>query len=231
MKKVIIILVSVLVVALAIFIGYKVLVHNYNQQINDLQEALQDSNNQVETLQIQNDELQNPPHIQMTVSTLKEYTAPASELITYKYYYTDTGEYEKNQTWGGIDLPFTKDKSIYVYSGVISAGIDVSDIKYVVDEGNMKIIVAMPEPKIIAHEMDADAFKSYDVSKSIFTESSLDNYADFQSNLQKTQEDKLNSNKEFWDSVKSNAENVIKDILTMHDDVSDYQLEFSWVGK
>ena len=75
-----------------------------------------------------------------------------------------------------------------------------------------------------------DSFKSYDVSKSIFTESSLDNYADFQSTLQKTQEDKLNSNKEFWDSVKGNAENVIRDILTMHDDVSDYQLEFSWVG-
>lgn len=231
MKKVIIILVSVLVVALAVFVGYKVLVHNYNQQITDLQEALQDSNNQISTLEIQNESLQNPPHIQLTVSTLKEYTAPASELITYKYYYTDAATYEKNQTIGNLDVPLTKDKYLCVYSGTISAGIDVSDIKYVVDEGNMKIIVAMPEPDIIAHEMDDEAFYSYKIKNSVFTSSEPDDYAACQAELKVNQEDKLKSNTEFWDNVKGNAENVIRDILTMHDDVSDYQLEFSWVGK
>lgn len=181
-------------------------------------------------LQIQNEALANPPHIQLTVSTLKEYTASASELVTYKYYYTDTVVYEKNQTIANIDVPLTKDKTICIYSGTISAGIDVSEIKYVVDEENMKILVAMPEPKIIAHEMNDDAFKSYVVKNSVFNTSSFDDYANCQAELKVTQEDKLNSNTEFWKSVKGNAENVIKDILTMHDDVSDYKLEFSWVS-
>lgn len=206
MKKVIVIIVAVLILVGGIFGAYKYIQIKHSKELSELHDLYENAQNQIDTLQIQNENLMNPPKIEVSVRTLKEYTAAASELITYKYYYTDAGTYEKNKTFGDSDIaiPFTTDKVVYTFSGVISAGIDVSDIKYVVDEKNSKIVVAMPKAKIIAHEMDEKSFQSYDVKKSVFTSSSLDNYAAFVGALKENQEAKLLEKNDFWKDVEGN---------------------------
>ena len=230
MKKVLAVLIAVLVLAGAGFGGYKYLQYKHKQELALLQGLYDEAQSEIADLEEENDALMNPPEIQITVTTLKEYIAPASELITYKYYYTDSGTYEKNKKFfdSNIKIPFTTDKSVYVYSGKISAGVDIDDINFNVNNPNKTIEVKMPKPKIIAHELDEKSFKTYDVKNSVFTSSSLDNFADFQGALKATQEDKINSNTEFWDSVKDNAENVIKSLLTVNDEVKEFKIEFTW---
>ena len=191
-------------------------------------EALQVINNQLNSdmgiLQQQNEALLNPPKVEITVKTLKEYVAPASELITYKYYYTDVAEFEKDALIG-------KDRFVYAYSGVISGGIDVSDIKFAVnnDEGKEKITIAMPEPKIIAHEIDEKSFQQYKIKNSILTSESFTEFASLLGTCKTTQEDKLNSNTVFWDGVKSNTETVIKGLITADEQIrNNYEIEFNW---
>ena len=233
MKKVIAIIVVILILVGAAVGGIMYFKHKNAQELEALQVLYEGAQSQIETLELQNENLQNPPHVAVTVKTLKEYVAPASELVTYKYFYTDTGTYEKNKTFGdsNIAVPFTKDKSVYVYSGVISAGIDVSDIKFVVDESNLKIMVVMPQSGVIAHELDTDSFQAYDVQNSIFMSSNLNDFAQFEGALKNTQEDKLNSNDAFWKEVRNNSENVIKSLITANGEIDDYELEFSWVGE
>ena len=233
MKKVLVVIVLLLIVAGAGFCGYKYLKHKHNEELNTLQQLYEGAQSQIETLEIQNENLLNPPKVEITVKTLKEYIAPASELITYKYFYTDAGTYEKSQTIGKTDIkiPFSTDKVVYTYSGTISAGIDVGDIKFAVDDKNMKITVAMPQPKILAHELDENSFQTYDVKNSVFTSSDLKDYADFSKSLKDTQEDKLMSNEVFWNNVKGNAEGVIRGLITANDEVDDYSLDFNWVDK
>ncbi len=163
-------------------------------------------------------------------ATINEIINPASELVTYKYYYTDAGTYEKNQKLGDTDyiIPFTTDKTVYTYSGTINAGIDTSEITYDIDNEKKKIIVHLPNPKIISHELDESSFKTYDVKKSIFTSSSLNDYAEFTGELKTKEEDNLNSNSEFWSSLKKNTENVVKSLMTADDRLDEYTVTYDW---
>ena len=71
------------------------------------------------------------PEVKIDKQTVKEMVAPAGELVTYKYFYTDAGTYEKSQKFSDTDItiPFTTDKTIYTYSGTISAGIDMEEVR------------------------------------------------------------------------------------------------------
>ncbi len=228
-KKIFIFIVILAVVATAAIFGIKYYLDQQSHEA-ELEALYNGALEEIESLEYTNEVLSNPPKVKITVKTLQERVAPASELITYKYYYTDVGTYEKTQPIFDMEFSFMTDKSVYTYSGVISAGIDVDDIKFMVSdtEGDEKIVVTMPEPKIIAHELDEKSFQSYDVQNSMFTSSDLNEFAGFQSELKTTEEEKLSANTEFWDSVKKNAEDVINGLLTADENINEYEIEYRW---
>ncbi len=170
------------------------------------------------------------PEVKIDKQTVKEAIAPAGELVSYKYFYTDAGTYEKSQKFTDSDIviPFTTDKTIYTYSGTINAGIDMDEIEYDVDNEKKDIIVYLPEPKVLSHELDESSFKTYDVKKSIFTSSELTDYAQFVGELKKSEEEKLNGNREFWDQLEKNTEKTIKSLLTADDKIDEYHISFEW---
>ena len=167
---------------------------------------------------------------QLTATTLREVIAPASDLVSYKYYYTDSGVYEKDKKFfkTGVSIPFTKNQTVYIYSGTIGVGIDISEVDFDIDTVAKRIRVTMPEMKILYHEMDTDNFQSYDIKQSAFTKQSLSDYAEFVDGLQKLQEDKLATNDVFWLDAKNNAEDTIRGLLTAAGIADKYDIQFVW---
>ena len=216
-KTIIIIVVAVLILfAVVFFLGRKF----GKESVQDTL-VFDDDKMEVDDGIVQSDVTVNNRTVESTI-------APASELVSSKYYYTDVGNYEKSKKIDDFTIPFTTDKSVYSYSGIISAGIDMSEVDCNVDNENKKIVITIPEPKVLSHELDESSFKSYDVKKSIFTSSNLNDYAEFVGELKTTEEDKLKGNKEFWDGLKKNTENTLKGFLDGNSDLDGYDFEFNW---
>ncbi len=185
------------------------------------QQAMKDANTQAETLVV-NEE------VKIDAVTLSRLIEPASELISYKYYYTHAGIVEDSKKVFNIKVPFTTDKAVYLVDGVIGAGADISKIQFDVDDEKKEINVKIPNPKIISHEIDTDSFQYYDVKNSVFNSSNLADYAELESVIKQDQETKLNENKEFWDKTKQNINATISNLIKASGKVDDYKIYYQW---
>ncbi len=154
--------------------------------------------------------------------TLKEILSPASELVSMKYTYTDVDIYENSKKAFGYKIPLTTDKVIFTYSGIISAGIDMSQITYDINNETKTISVTLPAPTLMAHEIDENSFKFYDAKNSIFTETKLEDYTQLMSKLKEEKEEKLKNDAEFLPSVTENAKKVLNDLLKISESTSEY---------
>lgn len=170
------------------------------------------------------------PDFKVDAATIREVIAPASKLISYQYFYTDADEYEKSSHFFGTDVkvPFTTDRTIFTYSGTISAGVDLSKMKVETDDVKKLISVELPAPEVLAHELDLRSFRSYDVRNSIFTTVDLTEYAGMQAALKDKQEAKLSVNEEFWKNLKENTKTVLNGLLTASGAAGDYTVLYYW---
>ena len=215
----IIVLISLILIGIAIFVGFRI----GKKKATDVIEL--PTGETVETEEVVINE-----EVTVDTSTIKEIVSPASELVTYKYYYTDAGTYEKDKKFGDTDIviPFSTDKTVYTYSGTISAGIDTGEITYDIDNEKKKIIVHLPNPKILSHELDENSFQTYDVKKSIFTSSSLNDYAEFVGELKTKEEQNLNDKSEFWTSLRKNTEGIVSGLMTADERLNEYTITYDW---
>ncbi len=151
---------------------------------------------------------------------------PASELVTSKYAYSDVNVYDAGTDFYGMRVPFTTDRVIFTYEGVVNAGIDLDKVNIQVDNENKKIQIDLPDPKILSHEVDESSYKYYDVKNSIFTEIAMEDYTKLVSKLKADKEAKLVEDDEFFKTVSDNAKNVLKGFLLGADELKDYQINF-----
>lgn len=154
--------------------------------------------------------------------TLEEILAPASELVTLKYTYTDLDIFENHVEMFGVKVPFSSDKIVFTYTGTVSAGIELADVKYKIDDEHKVIYLTLPQPKLFSHEMNEDDFMYYDVMNSIMTETKMEDYTRLISELKAEQEQKLAADGEFYQSVTDNAKEVLTSFLTLSDNTKDY---------
>lgn len=158
---------------------------------------------------------------------LDELFASASELVTLKYYYTNAADLEKYRELFGMKVPLTTYQTVFTYDGVISAGIDLSDIVYdEIDNEKKTIHITLPYPKIISNELDTSSFKYYDVKNSIFTSISPEEITYKIDELKQMQEDDLKNRDGFYDNVSNNAENVLRNLLYTSELTSEYKVTF-----
>ncbi|MCR5601768.1 MAG: DUF4230 domain-containing protein [Ruminococcus sp.] len=159
--------------------------------------------------------------------TLEEILLPASDLISMKYTYTDVDIYENSKKAFGVKIPLTTDKVIFTYSGIVSAGIDLSQLTYDINNTEKKITITLPEPQFMSHEMDESGFKFYDAKNSIFTETKLEDYTTLMSRLKEAKEEKLRNDGEFFPSVTENAKNVLNDLFKISELTSEYEIIYN----
>jgi len=92
------------------------------------------------------------------IVVLKEQVSSIGELATAEYKYTNAGRFEDAKELLGFRLPWTEKFFTLRYKGTIKVGFDITDPDVKI-EGNT-IIVTLPQPKILSHEID---FKSAEV--------------------------------------------------------------------
>ena len=111
-----------------------------------------------------------------------------AELATVTYSYTELGQYESSKEFYGTKVPFTTNKFILTYDGVIKAGVDVG--KAQIEEQGGTITVRLPEAQVLSHEIDENSVKVFDEKTSIFNQFTVEDYTAFYADQKKSVEEK-----------------------------------------
>ncbi len=216
--------VAVLVVALVGLIIYiAVSKSKENDLLKTYQQMLEENREEIEQLKLSNE-------VEISATTLAKMIEPASELVSYKYYYTAASVYEDSKKFFGssVKVPFTTDKSVLMVDGIINVGVDISGVKFDVNDGSKTINVTLPSPKIISHELDTNSFQYFDIKNSVFNSSNLGDYANLESALKQQQEEKLMANTDFWDKAKENAKATISSLMNASGKLDEYSINYTW---
>ncbi len=160
--------------------------------------------------------------VTLTVSNVEELLKPASDLISQKYYYTDTGTYESTLEAFGQKIPLTTDKVVFTYDGVISVGIDLSMVIYEVNNESKTITLTLPEVKVFSNEIDPASFEYPHITDSVFNNTEMGDYTDMIATLKVEKEAEILNNVEFMTSARKNAEQILSEFLTASTLTQDY---------
>lgn len=162
----------------------------------------------------------------LTISTIEEIVKPAADLITTKYIYKDADTNKDYKSFFGKNTPGTKSEVVFTYSGTISVGVDLSKVKYDIDNENKTINVSIPDVIIMTNEIDSSSFKYYTVSESIFNPYNMGKSTDLIAKLKSVKEEQIKNDKEFMDEARKNTQNVLKEFLTNANATKDYTVIF-----
>lgn len=159
----------------------------------------------------------------ISVNTVQTKIESAGELVTSKYHYKDVFEHKIFKDVLGIP---TSEERIYVYSGVILVGYDLTKMKISVDNTKKKIIIQLPKPNVISHDIDLESFQEYDIKSNMFINVSTDDVMEVLEKQKHNKSMELLRNKEYIKDVEQNAKSVIKNILIGAQLLEEYELEY-----
>lgn len=162
----------------------------------------------------------------LTISTVEKIIKPASDLITTKYNYKDADTYENYKQLFGKKVPFTTDKVVFTYKGTVSVGIDLSEVKYDIDNKNKTIGIKLPQIGIKANEIEASSFEYPFESDSVFNATGMSDFTGLLATLKEKKEEEVKDDTEFMNTARQNTENVLEDFLTAAVDTKDYAVIF-----
>lgn len=159
----------------------------------------------------------------ITSTSLTSQLQEIQNLTVLEYNYTKVGKFENSLELNGWDIPLTKKSFLLTYSGKLQAGVDMREIEIVVD--NDKIIVSLPEVKIMNHIMDEESIEVYDETKNIFNPISINDYKTF-AVKQKALVEEEAIEKGFLSEAATRTQSVIKSFLeTISDIKENYTIE------
>ena len=163
---------------------------------------------------------------EVTISNIEEALKPASDLITTKYFYTDADTYENYKELFGKKVHFTTDKVVFTYEGVVGVGIDMSKVKYEIDNKHKIILIKLPEQEIKQNEIDHESFVFYDMSDSILNSTKMDDYTTLMAKLKQKKEEQVLQNEYYMEDALENTQNVLSSFLKAANMTKDYEVIF-----
>lgn len=162
----------------------------------------------------------------LTISNVKEVLKSASDLISTKYYYTDADTYENYKELFGKRVPFTTDKVVFIYDGIISVGIDLAEVDYKINNDNKVILIILPEIRILSNEIDAESFEFPYLSDSAFNTTQMNDYTELIGKLKTEKAEELMDNNEFVNEAMENTKDVLEQFLTVSETTKEYMVIF-----
>ena len=167
-----------------------------------------------------------PEDYELTIENVKEVLAPASDLITTKYFYTDVGMDENSKMIGKLKLPFTTDKVVFIYSGIIYIGIDIEEVAYEIDNENKQITIILPECSIKANTVDESSIEFPYMEDSVFNSTTMDYYMKLIGELKEQKAEEVLNNTEFMKQARINTEQTLREFLTVANSTKEYEVVF-----
>ena len=162
----------------------------------------------------------------VSVWYVTEVLAPASDLITLRYNYTDADVFENYKQISGLVLPLTTNKTIFTYSGVVSVGFDFACIGIRVNNEAKEITLSLPEPKVVANEIDAASFKYYDVTSSVFNPTTMGDVTELIAALKEKKLERVMADEDLMRQATDNAQTVLRGFLNASEQAGDYTVIF-----
>ena len=144
------------------------------------------------------------------------------ELTTLKYYYTNMGQFENQNTFYGYKVPFTSKKFIVSYDGVIHAGVDLEKMEIKLKDKSIEIKI--PPAKILSHEIYEDSLKVFDERESIFNRIDIEDYNNFSKDQKKEVEAKA-IKRGLLKEADQEAKKAIEETLLGDTILSDYKIK------
>lgn len=146
-----------------------------------------------------------------TVSVIEAELNDIAELASAEYYYTNMAKYENYTEFYGVKIPFTTTRFIVAYDGVIKAGIKLEEVK--IETDGSKIIITLPQPQILSHEIDFESLAITDETYSIFNHLEITDYNQFYADQSKIVEEKALS-RGLLEKATENAKMILTNFLT-----------------
>lgn len=162
----------------------------------------------------------------LTIENVEELVAPASELVSTKYFYKDADIYENVVSAFGVELSFATDKVVFTYEGVVSLGVNLEDVDFQVDNAQKTIYVDMPAVEIMHNEIDAKSFEYPYSRDSIFNSTGMEDYVELIDMLQTAKAEDVMADAELLEETRLRAEETIRNILMVADASSEYEVVF-----
>lgn len=165
----------------------------------------------------------------ISVDVLTSSIQEIGELATVKYVYTNAAQFTDSKQIKDFDIPLTKKSFIVKWDGVIKAGVDVEKIDVTVNELKEKIVIELPQAKILSHELDEDSLETLDETNNIFNQITVDDVNSFIGENKTFMEERAVENG-LLEDAEDNAKILIKNFLESMGNVSeDYTVKINFV--
>lgn len=162
---------------------------NSEKEVKLLKESTNALKEQVSSLNIEKEELNNKLeellNVKETVPVItrelldSEITS-LSELVTKKYWYRNATQKEEAKEWlWGANMPFSDIQFVALYDGTITAGIDLKEVKFDVNQQTKTITITMPKSKIFDHNIPQETINVLQVKNNLFNSVSFNDYNRF----------------------------------------------------
>lgn len=150
----------------------------------------------------------------------------SSQLITAVHNYQAVNIYESQKEFIGIKVPFTQNKVVYVYNGVVKAGIDLSAVKFEISTDEKVITIDIPAIEIESSEVDENSFEYPYEDYSVFNKPDMSDYIELVNLLEENKKNEMISNVEFITATRENAKTVISGFISASELVEGYEIKF-----
>ncbi len=146
-------------------------------------------------------------------------------LITEEYYFTQVEDYTSVKKIFKV-IP-SESNVVFSYDGIVTAGIDCSEISVKKDEEGKVITVTLPKSDVQQIDIDFDSFKLYSEKEGMWNKMSFEDYNLSMVEFEKDAKDKALS-KGILERADERAESVIANFIKgiLNDDT--YTIKFEW---
>lgn len=151
------------------------------------------------------------PSIDLIV--LQERIERCNELATATYLYTNAENYVGEPAiFGLFDIPYVTGKDfILKYDGIIKAGVSLDDVEISQKEDGV-ILVTLPQPHIISHELNEESFETLREHETIFSSIKINDIQQFRAGAKENMEVRAYE-KGVMDEAYENAQKSIRSII------------------
>ena len=153
---------------------------------------------------------------EISSTALAQQLQEVNELAVLDYNYTKVGKFENSLKLNGWSIPLTK----------IQAGVDMSAME--VNMKGKKILVSLPEVRILNNVLDEKSIEVYDETKNIFNPISINDYKTFAAKQKERVEDEAIENGLLSEAA-TKAQSTIRKFFQMIPEIKDdYTIEVTF---
>ncbi len=160
---------------------------------------------------------------EITTEMISESLRNVGLLITQEYAFTEVVSFSSVKTLFNLDLSFTESSFVASYDGVVTAGIDFTEIRVEKDEEAKMIKVYLPHAEILNVDIDPRSFQLYSEKAGLWNPITVSDFNASLIGLEETAREKAIA-KGVLVNAGSNARLVIENMIGGLIDTSEYDV-------